>query len=74
MAFLITRPATETGPSRRILFNAGGRKDYWNYSPLVRGRFEKGVNVKGLRCETGIHEVLERGGVELAAIEAVVWR
>jgi hypothetical protein len=74
MAFLITCPATEKSPLRRILFDAGGRKDYWNYSPLVRGRFEKGVNVKGLRCELGIHEVLEKCGVELGGIEAVVWR
>lgn len=69
MAFLITCP--ESG--RRVLFDAGGRKDYWNYAPVVRDRFEKGVNVKGLRCEMGVHEVLEKGGVGLGSVEAVIW-
>lgn len=70
MAFLITCPVT----NRRILFDAGGRKDYWNYAPVVADRFKSGVNVKGLRVEMGIHEVLEKGGVDLEGIEAVVWR
>jgi hypothetical protein len=83
MSFLITphftpaSPAIETTQAHtphRILFDAGGRKDYWNYSPLVAGRFQKGVNVKGLRCEMGVHEVLENGSVGLEEIEAVVWR
>jgi hypothetical protein len=57
MAFLITNQST----GKRILFDAGGRKDYWNYSPLVAGRFEKVVNCKGLKIEIGVHEVLENG-------------
>jgi hypothetical protein len=70
MAFLITNQAS----GRRILFDAGGRKDYWNYSPLVAGRFSSGVNVKGLRCDKGVHEVLEDAGIELSGIESVIWR
>jgi hypothetical protein len=70
MAFLITNQTT----GRRILFDAGGRSDYWNYSPLVAGRFSSGVNVKGLRCDKGVHEVLMDAGVELDSIESVVWR
>lgn len=70
MAFLITSQTT----GRQILFDAGGRKDYWNYAPVAYERFKKGVNVKGLRCEKGVDEVLEEAGVELGGLEGVVWR
>jgi hypothetical protein len=70
MAFFITNQAT----GRTILFDAGARKDYWNYSPLVAGRFSKGVNVKGLRVDKGVHEVLGEAGVEIESLESVVWR
>ncbi|KAL5342101.1 metallo-beta-lactamase superfamily protein [Aspergillus crustosus] len=69
MAFLITH--SETG--RKVLFDAGARKDYWNYSPLIADRFAKGVNVKGLRIDMGVHEVLTAAGIELESLEAVVW-
>jgi hypothetical protein len=69
MAFLVT---SATG--RQILFDAGVRKDYWNYSPVVRGRFEKGVNVKGLRIDKGVDEVLIDAGVQLQDLESVIWR
>ncbi|KAM3069356.1 hypothetical protein ACMFMF_008573 [Clarireedia jacksonii] len=68
MAFLVT---STTG--RQILFDAGVRKDYWNYSPVVRGRFEKSVNVKGLRIDKGVDEVLIDAGVQLQNLESVVW-
>jgi glyoxylase-like metal-dependent hydrolase (beta-lactamase superfamily II) len=40
---------------------------------LVVGRFEKGVNVKGLRIDQGVHEVLTDAGVALEDVESVVW-
>lgn len=70
MAFVITNQAT----GRTILFDAGARKDYWNYSPLVAGRFSNGVNVKGLRIDKGVHEVLEEAKVDVEDLESVVWR
>lgn len=70
MAFFIQDQAT----GRQILFDAGARKDYWNYSPVVAGRFEKGVNVKGMRIDKGVQEVLSDAGVDLAALESIVWR
>lgn len=70
MAFLITNQTT----GKQILFDAGARRDYWNYSPLVAGRFEKGVNVKGLKIDKGVDEVLTESGVELKALESVIWR
>jgi len=69
MAFLITHQAT----GRRILFDAGGRKDYWNYSPLVDGRFKKGVNVKGFRVEKGVQDVLSDAGIKPDGLESVIW-
>ncbi|KIW00224.1 uncharacterized protein PV09_08264 [Verruconis gallopava] len=69
MAFLVSNQSN----GRRILFDAGGRKDYWNYSPLVDRRFKNGVNVLGFRCEKGVDEVLEEGGISLGSLEAVVW-
>jgi hypothetical protein len=70
IAFLITSQTT----GRRILFDAGIRKDYWNYSTVVVGRCEKGVNVKGLKIDKGVHEVLQDAGIELNGLEAVFWR
>lgn len=70
MAFLITNETT----GRQILFDAGARKDYWNYSPLVVGRFEKGVNVNGLRVDKGVDKVLTDSGVNIKDLESVVWR
>ncbi|PGG99237.1 hypothetical protein AJ79_08629 [Helicocarpus griseus UAMH5409] len=75
MAFLITNQRT----GRRLLFDAGARKDYWNYSPFTAGRFERGVNVLGMRVEKGVEEVLKGAGVELGrengvgAVEEVIW-
>ncbi|KAL3473164.1 beta-lactamase-like protein [Aspergillus californicus] len=69
MAFLITHP--ETG--RKVLFDAGARKDYWNYSPFTADRFAKGVNVKGLKIDMGVHDVLSSAGIDLDSLEAVIW-
>ncbi|KAL3422832.1 metallo-beta-lactamase superfamily protein [Phlyctema vagabunda] len=69
MAFLITNSST----GKQVLFDAGARKDYWNYSPLVREKFEKGVNVQGLRVDKGVDEILDSAGIELETLESVIW-
>ncbi|KAL4881664.1 beta-lactamase-like protein [Aspergillus karnatakaensis] len=69
MAFLITHPQM----GRKVLFDAGARKDYWNYSPVTTDRFAKGVNVKGLKIDMGVHEVLTAAGIELDSLDAVIW-
>lgn len=69
MAFLITNQTT----GKQILFDAGARKDYWNYSPLVAGRFSKGVNVKGMRVLQDVPEVLTEAGCNLNNLESVIW-
>ncbi|KAL4956601.1 Metallo-hydrolase/oxidoreductase [Aspergillus filifer] len=69
MAFLITH--LESG--KKVLFDAGARKDYWNYSPFTAEKFAKGVNVKGLRIDMGVDEVLVQAGVDLDSLDAVIW-
>ena len=49
------------------------RKDYWNYAPLITRRFGAAVNVKGLRVDKGVDEVLKDAGIELGEVDAVVW-
>jgi hypothetical protein len=44
---------------KKYLFDAGARKDYWNYSPMIVDRFRKGVNVGGMRIEKGVEQILE---------------
>lgn len=78
MAFLITssslNPETGKVEERKVLFDAGARKDYWNYSPMIVERFRKGVNVRGMVVERGVDEVLEEGGVGVEDVESVIWR
>ncbi|CAG8955413.1 hypothetical protein HYFRA_00010277 [Hymenoscyphus fraxineus] len=77
MAFLITstslNPETGKAEERKIMFDAGARKDYWNYSPMIVDRFRRGVNVRGMIVERGLDEILASGGVELKSVEAVIW-
>ena len=66
-SFLIKNHALD----KSILFDLGGRKDWWNLSPRSAHILEE--YVPGLKVEKGIHEVLVEGGVELESINAVVW-
>ncbi|KAK5118481.1 hypothetical protein LTR62_002996 [Meristemomyces frigidus] len=76
LAFLVTHTAAN-GSIRRVLFDAGGRKDYWNYSPLVTGRFKSGFNVFGFTCPKDVNDVLCEAGIMTGGddhdVEAVVW-
>jgi hypothetical protein len=69
MSFLLISPS-----GRKVLFDAGARRDYWNYSPMIVERFRKGVNVGGMRVEKGVHDILIDSGLELDEIDAVIWR
>jgi glyoxylase-like metal-dependent hydrolase (beta-lactamase superfamily II) len=69
LAFLITNQARGTS----ILFDAGARKDYWNYSPLVTRRFQTGVNVEGMRVSKGIREVLDDAHVDVKNLTSIIW-
>ncbi len=60
----------EHASGRKILFDLGIRKDYWNMSPTIVS-ITKDWNVK---VEKNVSEILVENGVDLAEIEAVIWR
>lgn len=70
LAFLITNKLT----GKKVLFDAGARKDYWNFSPATADRLSAGVNVKGLRIDQGVDEVLVDAGLRLENLESVIFR
>ncbi|KAF9891516.1 hypothetical protein FE257_003983 [Aspergillus nanangensis] len=58
--------------NKRILFDMGCRKDWWNLPPAVSSAIaEKGI--PGLRVTSDIDEILTAGGIDPASIDAVVW-
>lgn len=66
-SFLIEHPTL----NRRLLFDLGIRKDWWNSSPCLIDRFKKGgyeINV-----ERSVREILEANGVDGSSVEAVIW-
>ncbi|KAH7124857.1 beta-lactamase-like protein [Dactylonectria estremocensis] len=67
-AFYIYNPRSD----KRLLFDMGSRKDWWNLPPEVVGAIEaKGV--PGIRITKDIREILVDGGIDPATIDAVVW-
>lgn len=67
-AFLITHKDS----GRRVLFDMGSRKDWWNLAP-------GGVNIvetalQGLQVEKNVDEILTEHGIELKSITALIWR
>lgn len=70
MAFLITHQ--ESG--RQLQFDFGMRNDYWNLAPAIANGLPKSVNIKGIKNEKGVQDVLVDAGVALEELEAVIWR
>ena len=67
-AFYIHNPRL----NKRVLFDMGSRKDWWNLPPVVtRVIEEKGV--PGIRIQKDMSENLSDGGVKPETIDAVVW-
>jgi glyoxylase-like metal-dependent hydrolase (beta-lactamase superfamily II) len=67
-AFYIYHPRL----GKRILFDMGARKDWWNLTPdVVHAIQTKGV--EGMRITSDIDEILSDGGVDARTIDAVVW-
>jgi hypothetical protein len=61
LAFLIENKAHD----KRVLFDVGGRKDYWNYAPHTSA---------GMRVEKGVDELLVEAGIELESLDSIIWR
>ena len=67
-AFYIYNPRLE----KRVLFDMGSRKDWWNQPPVVTAAIEaKGI--PGIRINKGIDEILAADRVNTKTIDAVVW-
>lgn len=66
-SFLIEHPS-----GRKLLFDHGVRKDWWNLAPKITSRLKDG----GWKVEVkkGVSEILEENGVALESIEGIIWR
>jgi hypothetical protein len=62
VAFLIEHEPS----SRKILFDLGVRKDYWNLAPVIQKRL--GNIIPGLKVDRGVPEILEGNGTSLDSI------
>ncbi|KAF9698626.1 hypothetical protein EKO04_003945 [Ascochyta lentis] len=67
LCFLIDNEAHD----KRILFDCGARKDFWN-GPAQTKRMIGG-HVPALRVEKGVDEILVDAGVALDSLDAIVW-
>ncbi|KAJ0423030.1 beta-lactamase-like protein [Aspergillus carlsbadensis] len=65
-SFLIAHPS-----GRKILFDLGLRKDWWNLTPATN-KFLKSAGWK-LEVEKNVSDILRENGEDLDAIEAVIW-
>ncbi|KAF2015108.1 Metallo-hydrolase/oxidoreductase [Aaosphaeria arxii CBS 175.79] len=62
----------EHAPSKKtILFDAGARPDFENFSPRIKARLD--VNVRGLRVDADVLGILQSAGVPLSSIDEVIW-
>ncbi len=57
--------------NKTVLFDHGGRKDWWNLAPVVKNSFQGGVY--GLEIKKGVNEILKDGGVKEEDVDAVIW-
>ena len=62
VAFLIENKTL----GKKILFDLGSKRDYWNFSPAARARLK--LIAKGLRIEKGADQILLEAGVRLEDI------
>ncbi|KAF9888864.1 hypothetical protein FE257_008233 [Aspergillus nanangensis] len=69
IAFLIEHAQSE----KKIMFDLGVRKDYWNLPGVVLNRLGRRQAVLGIRVDKDVTEVLEENSVQLSEISAVVW-
>ncbi|KAF2740282.1 Metallo-hydrolase/oxidoreductase [Polyplosphaeria fusca] len=56
---------------KRVLFDCGARKDFENFSPRIKERLN--LNVRGLKIEKDVHEVVEEAGIKLEELDSMIW-
>ncbi|KAJ9612308.1 hypothetical protein H2200_003905 [Cladophialophora chaetospira] len=67
VAFLIEHEPT----GRKMMFDLGVRKDYWNYAAILQKRI--GTVISSLRVDKNVSDILVENGVELDSISSVIW-
>jgi hypothetical protein len=67
-AFLIENKAL----GKRVLFDVGGRKDYWNYAPRTAALLR--LAAKGMKIEKTVDELIVGAGINLESIDYLIWR
>lgn len=65
-AYYIKHPS-----GKQVLFDLGGRKDWWNSSPDTALILK--TLVTSISISKGIDEILREGGVDLASINSIIW-
>ncbi|EXJ72049.1 uncharacterized protein A1O5_04552 [Cladophialophora psammophila CBS 110553] len=67
VAFLIEH----TPSGRRVMFDLGVRKDFWNYAAVLQKRI--GSVIPSLRVDRDVPEILAEKGIALDSISSVIW-
>lgn len=72
LAFLIENERT----GKRVMFDLGTRKDYWNLAPAVQRIFGLGSVMTGVKVDKDVAQILVEGGVSLDEIGTLFlqWR
>jgi glyoxylase-like metal-dependent hydrolase (beta-lactamase superfamily II) len=56
---------------KKVLFDCGARKDLENFSPRIKQRLN--MNIKGLKIEKDVHEIVQEAGISLEELDATIW-
>lgn len=56
---------------RKVLFDCGARKDFENFSPVVKKRLN--LNVRGLKIDRNVHDIVREAGITLDSLDAMIW-
>ncbi|KAF2469998.1 uncharacterized protein BDR25DRAFT_262547 [Lindgomyces ingoldianus] len=67
----VTFLVEQTGLGKKVLFDCGARKDFENFSPVIKNRLN--LNVRGLKIEKDIHEIVIEAGVQLEELDSMIW-
>lgn len=67
ITFLVEHPTLH----KKVLFDCGMRKDFENLSPRIKERLN--LNVKGLKIEKDVHEIVQEAGIDLEELDATIW-
>lgn len=67
VCYLIEHPSL----NKKVLFDCGARKDFENYSPIMKERLN--AIVKGLKIEADVNDILTEASIQLESIDSLIW-